>query len=186
MSKPISKRALFTRTSFVVGAASSVLIATRAIAGPVHWGRLHFDSPLPLESLFAICFLAIVVSAGNGLPLARASGRAGNSWLVTGSILGIISIVFAWNLADPFLSDDYILVANATFSPARLISMLHVPGGDGAFRPLGYFYFAAVKLWAHTDPWKWHIVGLLLHLVNCFLVFRLTLFPEKIRSRPLC
>ncbi|MDQ6700932.1 MAG: hypothetical protein M3Z36_12200, partial [Acidobacteriota bacterium] len=105
--------------------------------------------------------------------LVPASHAVRRPLLAAALILALVSIAFAWNLADPFLSDDYILIANATFSPARIVSMFHVPGGDGAFRPLGYLYFAVVKLWAHAEPSKWHILGLLLHLLNCFLVFRL-------------
>ena len=174
MSNPLSNRVRLIRTSVVVGAASSLPIAMRAIAGPVHWGRLHFDSPLPLESLFAICFLLIVIAAAKDTAFVPPFYSVPGSWLAAGSILALVSMAFAWNLADPFLSDDYILVANAAFSPARIVSMFHVPGGDGAFRPLGYLYFAVVKLWAHADPWKWHILGLFLHLLNCLLVFCLT------------
>src|SRR5205085_6843926 len=32
-------------------------------------------------------------------------------------------------------------------------------------------YFGLVKLWAHTDPLRWHLCSLALHLLNCCLLF---------------
>ncbi len=79
------------------------------------------------------------------------------------------------NLRDPFLSDDYVLVSRASMRAGDVAWYLVTPGGDGAFRPAGYLYFALVKQWAGLEPSKWHFAGLVLHPVNCALVYQLAM-----------
>ena len=74
-------------------------------------------------------------------------------------------------LRDPFLSDDYILVSRATLDSSRILAVFHTPGGDGSFRPLGYLYFALLHYFGGVDPWKWHAAALIVHLINCALLY---------------
>ena len=85
--------------------------------------------------------------------------------------LALVALAYAPNLSDPFLSDDYILAARATFEPARLLALFHTPGGDGSFRPLGYVYFGLLRRLFGANPLAWHSVALAIHLANCALLY---------------
>ncbi|HME10133.1 MAG TPA: hypothetical protein VKG25_23955 [Bryobacteraceae bacterium] len=90
------------------------------------------------------------------------------------AVAAVVALFFVPNLHDPFLSDDYILVSHIRLSWPELISFFTSPGGDGSFRPVGYLYRAVIGEWAGLVAWRWHLSGLLLHLVNCALVYALT------------
>jgi hypothetical protein len=85
-----------------------------------------------------------------------------------------VFFAFCWNLRDPFLSDDYILVSRASMNTPSITWYFKNPGGDGSFRPIGFLYFSVVSHFGGTEPWKWHICGLMLHLLNCALLYLLT------------
>jgi hypothetical protein len=88
--------------------------------------------------------------------------------------LAAVFFAFCWNLGDPFLSDDYILVSRASTNTPSVSWYFKNPGGDGSFRPIGFLYFSVVSHFGGTEPWKWHICGLMLHLLNCALLYLLT------------
>lgn len=83
----------------------------------------------------------------------------------------VIALAFVRNLADPFLSDDYIILSGPSFDWKTFVAALHRAGGDGSYRPLTTVYYQIVKAIAGANPMKWHLVGLGLHLLNSWLVF---------------
>ena len=161
------------RILVAVAACAGALLAWRAWKGPFQLGPLWIRSPFTLEAVFAL-------SVG-GL-LAIACGRRADAesifprWtrlplLFFALVLTVLA--FAPNLHDPFLSDDYILTTHATLVPAVLARTFVTPGGDGAFRPLGHVWFGLIHSFAGTNPLPWHCCSLLLHLLNCALLFAL-------------
>jgi hypothetical protein len=140
-------------------------LALRALLGPFSLAGLRVASPLGIESVFACVFLALLF-------LRARPTVDGPQWsLPLAAALAIIALAYAPNLRDPFLSDDYILAARATFEPARLGALFHTAGGDGSFRPLGYVYFGMLRQLFGANSLAWHSVALAIHLTNCALLY---------------
>lgn len=149
----------------IIAIAAAFGLALRAGLGPFSLAGLRVASPLGIESCFACAFLALL--------FVRASGKQPHAeWTIPlAAALALVALAFAPNLNDPFLSDDYILAARATFEPARLLALFHTPGGDGSFRPLGYVYFGLLRRLFDANPLAWHSVALAVHLTNCALLY---------------
>ncbi len=98
--------------------------------------------------------------------------------------LCVTAVAFSGNLADPFLSDDYIIVNGQSFSVKSFIASLTTAGGDGSFRPVGTIYFQVLKAICGVNPIGWHIAGLAFHLLNCALLFAVAwhLFGERVSA----
>lgn len=149
----------------VIAIIAALGLASRAGLGAFSLAGVRVASPLGLESCFAFAFLALL--------FVRASGKQHRvEWtLPLAAALAFIALAYAPNLNDPFLSDDYILAARATFEPERLLALFHTPGGDGSFRPLGYVYFGLLRRVFGASSLAWHSVALTIHLVNCALLY---------------
>ena len=149
----------------IIALAAAFGLALRAGLGAFSLAGVRVGSPLGLESCFGCAFLALL--------FIRTSGKQHHSeWTIPlAAALALVALAYAPNLSDPFLSDDYILAARATFEPARLLALFHTPGGDGSFRPLGYVYFGVLRFLFGANPLAWHSVGLVIHLVNCAVLY---------------
>lgn len=99
------------------------------------------------------------------------TSAAGFPRLLLAIVLCVIALAFARNLADPFLSDDYIILSGPPFHWQTFVAALYRPGGDGSFRPLGTVYYQTLKAFAGVSPVKWHLAGLGFHLLNGALLF---------------
>ena len=148
-----------------VAAAAAMGVALRAALGPFTVAGVRTASPLGLETVFGCALAGLWLTRGRTKP-------AFSTWnLPLAAALALVVIAFLPNLPDPFLSDDYILAARATFEPARLIALFHQPGGDGSFRPLGYVYFGLLRAVFGANSLAWHSVALIIHLLNCALLY---------------
>ena len=157
---------LASRSVTLLAAAAAVLIALRAALGPYSLLLgVRVSSPIGLESVFACGFLALLFCR----PPRKEQPFEWRIPFVF--LLGLIALAYAPNLRDPFLSDDYILAARATFDPPRLAALFHTPGGDGSFRPIGYVYFGLLRRLFDANSTAWHSVALSVHLVNCALLY---------------
>jgi hypothetical protein len=156
---------LASRWVTLVAAAASALIGLRAALGPYSPLGARVSSPIGLESVFACGLLALL------LLRAPQKGQLLEWRVPFVFVLALIALAYAPNLRDPFLSDDYILAARATFDPASLAALFHTPGGDGSFRPIGYVYFGLLRRLFGANSTAWHSVALGLHLVNCALLY---------------
>jgi hypothetical protein len=154
---------LAARPLTVIALAAAFVLALRALLGPFSVAGVRIASPLGVESCFACAFLALL--------FVRTSGKHAEWTIPLAAALALIALAYAPNLRDPFLSDDFILAARATFEPARLLALFHTPGGDGSFRPLGYVYFGLLRRLFGANPQAWHSVALAIHLVNCALLY---------------
>ena len=157
----------------ILGVVVTIALGARAICGPFLIGGIWVRSPLTLESVFGVIFLALTILGATSCRNLK-QGRitlfaSGVVPLVV--VLTIVSLGFIRNLNDPFLSDDYILVNRASLDPSLIASSFHTAGGDGSFRPIGSLYFGVIRTWAHLSPWKWHVCALGVHLINCALLY---------------
>ena len=155
-----------------LAAVAVAILALRSSLGPFHLWAIGptVNSPFTTENVLWLAILGLLCL----LPQSSAIAESGQFPRVHLAIaLALISLAFARNLTDPFLSDDYIILSGPAFSWNAFLAALHRPGGDGSFRPLGTVYYQFVKSFAGTSPLIWHTVGLALHLVNAALVFLL-------------
>jgi hypothetical protein len=161
------------RAILVAGAAcAGVLLSLRALRGWFQIGPVWIRSPLTLETVFVVlagALLAIACGRRGSLAFNDVSRRA--ELLLLLLALAITALAFAPNLRDPFISDDYILAGRATLDLHRIARSFVTPGGDGAFRPLGYIWYGLIHTFAGANPLPWHLSMLAIHLVNCALLF---------------
>jgi hypothetical protein len=164
----LSRRAL---TALAIGAAA--ILCLRAAVGPVRVGLFTVGSPLPLEQTFWVAVVLLGLLARNGPTMEPRRHGAAPLLPICGTLI-LVALFFYWNLHDSFLSDDYILISRTSLDLQAVKGYFTNAGGDGAFRPIGNLYFALAGHWAGLDPWKWHLCGLILHLLNCALLYFLT------------
>ena len=149
-----------------VAAVAVAILALRSSLGPFQL----VNSPFTAENIFWLAILGLLCL----LPQSTGPTESEQFPRVHLAIaLCLITLAFARNLTDPFLSDDYIILSGPAFTWNAFLAALHRPGGDGSFRPLGTLYYQFVKSFAGTSPVIWHSVGLALHLLNAALVFLL-------------
>lgn len=127
---------------------------------------------LQIFACFCFVLFACVRAIRKPLPGARAEVSARRSHVILLLIALLTCIAFLPSLQDPLLSDDYILIHKSA-APAALWDTFTRPASDGAMRPVGELVFGAWQLWAREVPWKWHLLGLALHLANVALLYRL-------------
>lgn len=83
-----------------------------------------------------------------------------------------ISVCYGWMAPSYFVSDDFILLAQAhDFSSWRAV--FATGGGDGFFRPVGYISYVISAKFAGSDPAVWHWIGFVIHAANAALLFLL-------------
>jgi len=156
--------------AFIVGAIAVLILSLRAALGSFSIPGIHIvvNSPFTAESAF---WLAILALFWMGRERIAVGGDAKLRLAYLTGALCIVTLAFLPNLADPFLSDDYILLRTPPFHWNTFLGEVDRAGGDGSFRPLGTVYYQVVKLFAGTDPMTWHSIGLFFHLLNCAFVF---------------
>ncbi|MEJ2720207.1 MAG: hypothetical protein P8181_03575, partial [bacterium] len=97
----------------------------------------------------------------------------GHPYVIVG-LLALAAIVCFYPLTHYFfLQDDFILLDDAAFHPNIAFSAVF-DSSPGLFRPLTKVaYFAFMYDLFKLNPVPYHLVSLLLHLVNIFLFFSL-------------
>jgi hypothetical protein len=158
--------------ALVAGLALAVL-CVRAWLGPLDYGRVHVHSPLTAEGAFGVCVVALMLFGRSGAEVApvRSNFGIGAPLLPLAAALCLVVVIFWRNLHDPFLSDDYVIVRHASMELGKIARAFYTPGGDGGFRPIGAIYFDVVSAWSGWEPWRWHLCGLGLHVLNCGLLY---------------
>jgi hypothetical protein len=148
-----------------VVAGSGAVLAARAFGG-VH-------SPMNVEGVLALAFIALLLL--RDVPNNRQT-PAGWRPRFAAILSVIVFFAFALFLSFPLLADDYSHIWNAHHADgSALLAHFIVPEADHFFRPAVYLAYAFDALWAGYTPAGWRISNLILHLVNCLLVFRLCL-----------
>ena len=164
--------------TILIGAGT--LIALRACAGPFHLGSIAINSPLNVEGAFALVFVAVLLLKGSLGVKESGSQGVGIADLVWGAaVLAVIVAVFWKSLWFPLLSDDYILVTQATHAAGSMWKPFVEAGGDGPYRPIGYALLLASGKWGHTDAFRWHAISLAVHAANSVLVYAAARYAVK-------
>jgi hypothetical protein len=151
-------------------ATSGAALGWRALSGPFHLASLPVNSPLNAQSVFGLSATALLLlnSEPGQLPEPR-EVRHSVFWLLA---IMLVTAAALWGaLSFPLVFDDYTIVRQAQdMRPAALEYSFTHPGGDGFFRPLGNLSLHFDALWAAQDPFRWHVTGVALHLINIVLV----------------
>ena len=91
--------------------------------------------------------------------------------------LALVIFLFYWpSLYLPLLHDSYGLVyLPSQQSPGDALRLFyaHPKSGDFFFRPVSYLAYWLYFQWAQFDPFRWHLLSLAVHTVNCCLVYLL-------------
>jgi len=100
-------------------------------------------------------------------------------WMVP-VILGITFIAFLPVLHAGFVSwdDGEYVLQNTALKNGDLRAVLMTPM-QGNFHPLTMFTLFLNYLISGEQAWSYHLLNLVLHLINCFLVFRLAMSLSK-------
>jgi hypothetical protein len=156
-------------------AGSAVVIAARALAGPLTW-PVTVNFPINAESVFGLALvLGLLLRAdamGAGAEVGRRALNARDALALT-TIALLAAGVFARSADLYFLSDDFVLLKHAKTFWTAFPGIFVTPGGDGFYRPLTYLSMALSAPWADSNPTAWHAIGILIHAANSILVFLL-------------
>jgi hypothetical protein len=122
-------------------------------------------------------------STEQGLQLNRVRPRWTESVAVQVLILALLCILaYAPSLSIPLIEDDYpnILQARVYGPVSGLPALFH----DAVFRLRAVNYWAFFVTWKTFGlaPWAYHLLSLLLHVANAFLVYRLASAWPRMRS----
>ncbi len=177
---------------FLVALATvaAIVLTVRAAAGPFQiWGiSTLVNSPFASENvLWAAVFGLLCLRYRPAMnPTPNGATEFPRPFLALA--LFVIAVAFVRNLADPFLSDDYIILNSSPFNWQAFLATLNRAGGDGSFRPLGTVYYQTMRAFAGTSPIAWHAAGLFLHLLNAALVFAVAwkLWRDKTAAAVAC
>jgi hypothetical protein len=119
-----------------------------------------------LEAVFALLVLVGACARAGAVPALESKRR---SWWL---LLLIVPAAMLWTVTIPLVSDDYVHIGFALhFTPEKIVELFTVPAGDHFFRPLGYMSYALDARWADHSAVLWHLATLLIHFVNCVLVY---------------
>jgi hypothetical protein len=160
---------------------AGIIIVVRACVGPFHVGPIAVNSPLNVEGAFALVWVALVMwrtgSQGVKESGSQGGGRAGLLW---GAAVAVIVVAVFWrSLWFPMLSDDYILVTQATHASGSIWKPFVEAGGDGSYRPVGYALLLASGKLANVDAFRWHAISLAVHAANSVLVYAAARYALK-------
>ena len=151
---------------------SGLVLAARALWGPLPGVR----SPMNAEGVFAFALIAaIFAAAGRDQQKAAPISFARLDAVVLAGLAALTAAAFWRAFSFYFLSDEFVLLKHARLYEFALRPMFTSPGGDGFFRPVGYWSLAMTERLAGADPALWRAFGLALHLANAVLVYLLGL-----------
>ena len=157
-----------------VALTAIAILAARAARGVFSLPGIHVvvNSPFVAEGALWLTILALLLLAREAVydpqPVEEEIGFLAIPLI---GVTIVVGVAFAFNLTDPFLSDDYIILSGPRFHWAAFLAALQRAGGDGSWRPLGTVYYQSLLAVAGANPVLWHLAGLALHLLNCGLVF---------------
>ena len=165
------RRALLAATG-----VSGIAVLARALHGPFT-GSLQLRSPLNAESWFGlfITLLFVLNFRREDSEISRVADPFRSRDAVGAAVIlaAVIAACYARAIGHYFLSDDFVLLRQASQYRFHWRSDLMTGGGDGYFRPMFSWWLALLYPWAAWDPVRWHAIQLILHFVNSVLVFQL-------------
>lgn len=169
-----SRLGLFILFAFFLGA--SAVLLTFEFRGPFRL-ILPVQSPINAESIIGLAFLiAIFLRARSYCATPRADLSLPHSFFV--AYAGLAALCpFLITINAPLVHDSYAHVGRAATEGWReaLAFFTHPSGGDLFFRPIGYVTYWLDFKWAAYDPFRWHLWNVVVHVMNCCLVYALAI-----------
>lgn len=177
---------------FVVGFALAILLvivlAIRVGIGPYVALFGEVRSPLGPATVMFYCIAGVIALRVSSNRL-ESVGPESRIWLYGLLAFSAIFCVGLFVLAsgDAFLSDDYVLLVRAATDNNSLSRVWSEAGGDGAYRPIGAYFFHGISSFARFSPHAWRYVSLAIHLLNavCLFVLCRKLWPSRDAIAPL-
>lgn len=108
------------------------------------------------------------------LKLDKISARGGKKWKIFGVLLFLSLIFFSNSLNNYFLSDDWHwLYLAREINWSWQIFVTNYEGGTlgGSYNPLTFLFFKTAYSIFGLHSWYYHLISLIVHLSNAFLVF---------------
>lgn len=155
---------------WIAAAASGAAIFAIAAFPPLQ----HIQSTRAIINLESACALALLGACWLRKPEGACTEHAERCRLawVAGVLAMVIAACFWSSLSIGFLSDDFLSVKFAHILTAgRLLEAFRRASGGAFFRPLEYVSLSAMAPFAGFDAVRWHAANLVLHFVNCVLVY---------------
>jgi hypothetical protein len=154
---------------FLTFALSGAAVAARAGLGSFRF-LIAVRSPLVGEGVCALAVTLLLLMRHGSVP-------APAKYLPLCPPAGILAMTAACLSAVlwfPLVCDEYVLAAQARgMGWAEARAFFTRPSADRFFRPLADLSLRLDTLWAGADPFGWHALSLVLHLLNTTLVWRL-------------
>lgn len=160
--------------------AEGAVLAWRVIHGAFRLLAVPVNLPLNAQGVVGVsATILLLLHSWRGRHPADTNLRGPLLWLI--GILVVTSILLWPALGYPLVSDDYLLARYGEgLNRAMAKYYFTTAGGDGFFRPVGMVSLGFGAKWAAHDPFRWHLLGLALHLAN--VVFLWLLASRLLRS----
>ena len=102
-------------------------------------------------------------------------------WLQVMILVFVCTAVYINSLSNGFVFDDYAVIVENKYLKLPTInfasffnqSYFNIAGGEASYRPLATLSYYFIYAIAGLNPFFYHLLSLLLHLVNVVLVYRL-------------
>ncbi len=171
-------RTYFEAALWLIFVTFALALLARVVLGEIAGPPVTIRSPLNVEGFVAVSFLLLLViraQRGPAVKLSITTSNRGATFFCLAALVVLCFAAFARSLAGPFLFDDYGHVMLAAHVPlGDVLASFYRPHQDIFFRPLGFLAYSLDFRWAHFDPFRWHVLSLVVHTVNCALVYVLT------------
>lgn len=165
-----------------VAVVLGALLCYRAAAGAFHVFGISVASPIALATIAFLFVAQRAVRLARHTPPGKSGDYSRWSWCLPVLAAALCITLFQHVSTSPFLSDDYILVLRALRESILPRGVWFEAGGDGAYRPLGAYYFHFTAYIAGASPQLWRISSLLIHLFNSAMLFAICrkLWPQSL------
>lgn len=157
-------------------AAAAPLIILRSALGPLD-RPVGVHSPLNAESIFAVSFLLLLTLRSRPFESAHSRSSAVGfiqTARVFALLLAISFLLYLPTLRSPLLHDSYghlAVASGETFQDILRQFYTRQTSGDFFFRPIGYLTYFIDYRWAGANPVRWNAWNVIVHSINCTLVF---------------
>jgi hypothetical protein len=130
-----------------------------------------------LESIFGLIFLACIWLRSGKLAPSEEDHPMLWHWALA-ALLPATVLVFWPGLHDYFVSDDFALLSTARVPVT--IQLLYDFQRPVFFRPLVFLAYRWAYLMAGEEPWRWHIIAIVIHVTICWMIY---LFGKRLYRR---